>query len=60
VSHDRAFLRTLDRFLMLLHDGTVLSLPSYEAALEALKDPPAATEVRLVKVLGEPARTPRR
>ncbi len=27
VSHDRAFLKTLDRFLMVMHDGTVLSLP---------------------------------
>jgi ATPase subunit of ABC transporter with duplicated ATPase domains len=51
VSHDRAFLRTLDRFLMVLHDGSVLSLPSYEAALEALLDPEAAPEVRLAKVL---------
>jgi ATPase subunit of ABC transporter with duplicated ATPase domains len=52
VSHDRAFLRTMDRFLMVLHDGTVLSLPSYEVALEALVDPEAAREVRLAKVLG--------
>src|SRR5947199_8751086 len=33
VSHDRAFLRQLDRFLMVLHDGSVLSLPTFEAAL---------------------------
>jgi ATPase subunit of ABC transporter with duplicated ATPase domains len=51
VSHDRAFLRTMDRFLMVLHDGTVLALPSYDAALEALIDPGRAPEVRLVKVL---------
>jgi ATPase subunit of ABC transporter with duplicated ATPase domains len=51
VSHDRAFLRTLDRFLMVLHDGSVLSLPAYEAALEALLDPEGAPEVRLAKVL---------
>jgi ATPase subunit of ABC transporter with duplicated ATPase domains len=51
VSHDRAFLRTMNRFLMLLHDGTVLSLPSYEVALEALIDPDGAAEVRLAKVL---------
>jgi ATPase subunit of ABC transporter with duplicated ATPase domains len=51
VSHDRAFLRTLDRFLMVLHDGSVLSLPSYDAALEALLDPEGAPEVRLAKVL---------
>src|SRR5207302_10419542 len=28
VSHDRAFLSTLDRYLMVLHDGAVLSFPS--------------------------------
>jgi ATPase subunit of ABC transporter with duplicated ATPase domains len=51
VSHDRAFLRRLDRFLMVLHDGGVLSFPSYEAALEALLDPAGAAEVRLAKLL---------
>jgi ATPase subunit of ABC transporter with duplicated ATPase domains len=51
VSHDRAFLRTMDRFLMVLHDGMVLALPSYDAALEALIDPDRGPEVRLVKVL---------
>jgi ATPase subunit of ABC transporter with duplicated ATPase domains len=51
VSHDRAFLRTLDRFLMVLHDGVVLSLPSYDSALEALIDPDRAGEVRLAKAL---------
>jgi ATPase subunit of ABC transporter with duplicated ATPase domains len=51
VSHDRAFLRTMDRFLMVLHDGLVLALPSYESALEALLDPDRAGEVRLAKVL---------
>jgi ATPase subunit of ABC transporter with duplicated ATPase domains len=58
VSHDRAFLRTMDRFLMVLHDGAVLSLPSYDAALEALMDPDAASEVRLAKVISR-ARTSR-
>lgn len=58
VSHDRAFLRTLDRFLMVLHDGSVLSLPSYDVALEALMDPDGAPRVRLAKVIsaGRPAR----
>jgi ATPase subunit of ABC transporter with duplicated ATPase domains len=51
VSHDRSFLRTLDRYLMILHDGTVLALPSYDIAIEALIDPDRATEVRLAKVL---------
>jgi len=51
VSHDRAFLRRMDRFLMVLHDGGVLSLPSYDSALEALLDPGRAHEVRLAKPL---------
>ena len=51
VSHDRAFVRRLDRFLMVLHDGTVLGLPDPHSALEALGDPAAAREVPLAKVL---------
>jgi ATPase subunit of ABC transporter with duplicated ATPase domains len=51
VSHDRAFLSRLDRFLMLLHDGTVLALPDYESALAALLEPEEAEGVRLAKVL---------
>lgn len=51
VSHDRAFLRRLDRFLMVLLDGTVLSLPDPESALEALSDPGDAQAVRLAKAL---------
>jgi len=53
VSHDRAFLRTMDRFLMVLHDGTVLSLPDYDSALEALIDPAGAADVRLAKILAD-------
>jgi ATPase subunit of ABC transporter with duplicated ATPase domains len=51
VSHDRAFLRTMDRFLMVLHDGAVLSLPTYDSALEAITNPAAASSVRLAKAL---------
>ena len=51
VSHDRAFLQTMDRHLMVLHDGRVLSLPSYEVALEAIVDPDGAADVRLAKPL---------
>ena len=51
VSHDRAFLRRLDRFLMVLHDGTVLGLPDPGSALEALGAPAAARDVRLAKAL---------
>jgi ATPase subunit of ABC transporter with duplicated ATPase domains len=38
VSHDRAFLRRMDRFLMVRLDGAVVALPDYRAALEALSD----------------------
>ena len=51
VSHDRAFLRRMDRYLMVLHDGTVLSLPEYEPALQALMAPEQATSVRLARAL---------
>ncbi len=36
VSHDRAFLRCLDRFLLLEHDGRVAALPDARAALESV------------------------
>jgi ATPase subunit of ABC transporter with duplicated ATPase domains len=51
VSHDRAFLRRMDRFLMVLHDGGVLSCPSYDSALQALLDPVDASRVPLAKLL---------
>jgi ATPase subunit of ABC transporter with duplicated ATPase domains len=51
VSHDRTFLRTMDRYLMVLHDGSVLAYPSYDAALQGLLDPTRAADVRLAKVL---------
>jgi ATPase subunit of ABC transporter with duplicated ATPase domains len=54
VSHDRAFLRAMDRYLMVLGDGSVLALPDYDSALQALLDPARATEVRLVQLLSAP------
>ncbi len=57
VSHDRAFLRRLDRFLLLAHDGAVYSLPDPESALEALAAPTRVAHVRHAKRLGlTPAR----
>ncbi len=56
VSHDRAFLRRMDRFLMVLHDGTVLALPDYDSASQALLDPDRAANVRLAKSLTGAAR----
>ena len=44
VSHDRAFLRRLDRFLLLAHDGSVYALPDIESALEALTAPERAEQ----------------
>ena len=51
VSHDRAFLRRMDRFLLLAHDGTVFGLPDYETAMEALLRPGEVERVRLAKSL---------
>jgi len=51
VSHDRAFLERLDRFLLLAHDGTVFALPEPAAALDALLRPGEVGRVRLAKAL---------
>jgi ATPase subunit of ABC transporter with duplicated ATPase domains len=45
VSHDRSFLRRLDRFLLLESDGTLRSIPDAGRALEALGAAPAAARV---------------
>jgi ATPase subunit of ABC transporter with duplicated ATPase domains len=49
VSHDRALLEQMDRFLMIQHDGTVLALPDFRSALEALMEPSQAAGVRLAR-----------
>jgi ATPase subunit of ABC transporter with duplicated ATPase domains len=51
VSHDRAFLRRLDRFLLLAHDGSVYALPDTGSALEALAAPEHVAGARLAKRL---------
>lgn len=51
VSHDRAFLRSLDRFLLLSHDGSVYAIPDSEIAIEALSDPEQVAAMRHVKRL---------
>jgi ATPase subunit of ABC transporter with duplicated ATPase domains len=51
VSHDRAFLRRLDRFLLLAHDGAVYALPDTESALQALAAPEHVAGARLAKRL---------
>jgi ATPase subunit of ABC transporter with duplicated ATPase domains len=51
VSHDRAFLRRMDRYLMVGLDGAVLALPDYDSASQALLEPDAAAGIRLAKTL---------
>lgn len=51
VSHDRAFLRRLDRFLLLAHDGSVYSIPETGTALDLLAAPEHLDGARLVKRL---------
>jgi ATPase subunit of ABC transporter with duplicated ATPase domains len=51
ISHDRAFLRKMDRFLMVLYDGGVIALPSYSSASEALINPDGAYDIQLAKAL---------
>ena len=51
VSHDRAFLSQLDRFVMITDDGEVLAIPDFDLAMKALSDPGAASTLRLVEPL---------
>ncbi len=51
VSHDRAFLRTIDRYLMVQYDASVLALPAYDTALQALLGADRAGAVHLAKLL---------
>ena len=51
VSHDRAFLARLDRFLLVTDDGEVYSLPDYETAMTALADPARVARIKLAKPL---------
>jgi ATPase subunit of ABC transporter with duplicated ATPase domains len=53
VSHDRTFLATLDRFVMITDDGEVWSLPEYDIAMTALANPAGVAKVRLAKNLSE-------
>ncbi|HZB42452.1 MAG TPA: ATP-binding cassette domain-containing protein, partial [Ilumatobacter sp.] len=51
VSHDRAFLAQLDRFLMITDDGEVFALPDYELAMRALAQPDTVGTLRLAETL---------
>jgi ATPase subunit of ABC transporter with duplicated ATPase domains len=51
VSHDRTFLQSLDRFVMITDDGEVYALPDFEVGLAALTDPSGLASLRLAKNL---------
>ena len=51
VSHDRTFLASLDRFVMIGDDGEVHSIPDYDLAMTALAAPADIAKVKLVKKL---------
>jgi ATPase subunit of ABC transporter with duplicated ATPase domains len=51
VSHDRTFLETFDRFIMITDDGQVFALPDFDTALIALSEPANTSSVRLAKSL---------
>ena len=51
VSHDRTFLSTFDRFVMITDDGEVYDLPDYDLAVQALAAPDRIAGLRLAKNL---------
>jgi ATPase subunit of ABC transporter with duplicated ATPase domains len=51
VSHDRAFLAQLDRFLMITDGGEVFALPDYDLAMRALAEPAKTGSLRLAETL---------
>lgn len=51
VSHDRTFLETFDRFLMITDDGDVFGLPDFDVAMAALTAPHTTASIRLAKSL---------
>ncbi len=53
VSHDRTFLETLDRFVMITDDGDVYSLPDFDVAMDALANPASVANIKLAKSLTE-------
>ncbi len=51
VSHDRTFLKGLDRFVMINDDGDVYGLPDYDIAMEALAAPERLSAIPFAKPL---------
>lgn len=53
VSHDRAFLERMSRFLLIADDGAVFELPDYDVAVQALLKPDEIYDLKLAKILSE-------
>jgi ATPase subunit of ABC transporter with duplicated ATPase domains len=51
VSHDRTFLESLDRFIMITDEGEVFGLPDFDVAMKALAAPHTTASIRLAKSL---------
>jgi ATPase subunit of ABC transporter with duplicated ATPase domains len=51
VSHDRTFLATCDRFVMITDEGAVFDLPDYDLAMQALAAPDQIAGLRLARNL---------
>ena len=51
VSHDRTFLESLDRFIMITDEGEVFGLPDFDVAMKALAAPHTTATIRLAKSL---------
>ena len=51
VSHDRTFLETLDRFIMITDGGEVFALPDFDVAMKALAAPDTTASIKLAKPL---------
>lgn len=51
VSHDRTFLESLDRFVLIDDDGAVFSIPQYDLAIEALSKPDQVSDIKLARSL---------
>ncbi len=51
VSHDRHFLKRLDRYLMVLHDGRILEMLDQDTALAALYAPTKAEALKQAKLI---------
>jgi ATPase subunit of ABC transporter with duplicated ATPase domains len=54
VSHDRTFLRQMDRFLLMLQDGRIYGISDFDTAMEALLAPDRVADIRSAKLLTEP------